>query len=99
VLIGGQDILTGKGGAKSEMILCAKSESDNIFDIYIVERKGNLAYVKPKPKVNASVHRLLAELSLDVNHVKVTELVGHFHISLPIYHTYGKVGIAVLSIK
>ena len=40
----------------------------------------------------------LAELRMDVDGVKVVELDGHFHISLPICNTYGKFEIVVLSI-
>lgn len=40
----------------------------------------------------------LTELRMDVEGVNVVELDGHFHLSLPIYHTYGKFEIVVLSI-
>ena len=99
VSIAGQDIVIGNGSTISELMLDAIAESDNILEIYIIDRKGNLIYTTHKPKINTSIHKLLAMLYLDVNRVKVTELDGHFHISLPLYHTYGKIGIAVLSIK
>ena len=86
-------------GKTSEMIIDAIAESGNISYINIVDRKGNVTYTTHKTKINTSIHRLMGKLSLDLDHVKVNELDGHFHISLPLYQTYGKVGIAVLSIK
>ena len=99
VVIAGQSILLEDYIKTSEEMIDIIAESDNISEIYIIDRKGNVAYTTQKPIAYKSIGKVVDDLNLDVRTVKVHQVDNKFIISIPIFHTFGKIGLAILFIK
>lgn len=99
VSITGQNILLNKEIQTSELIIESLVESENISDIHIIDREGNLAHTTNMPKVNTSIWKFLSDFKMTDIKVSLTVLDGQSQIAIPLFHTYGKIGVAIISVN
>jgi hypothetical protein len=94
--IAGQDVLIAKDNTTCQTILNALAESEAVKDIYILDRKGNINYTTHTLNVNSSVMSIMEEIRIKEQSIKISFKGDLTVISMPIYHTYGHIGTAVL---
>jgi hypothetical protein len=97
--ISGKRLLIGQDTQDDENILEALIDSEHVVAILIVDRKGKVAYSTNRKQTNASLKQLMPKVDLNSETMNWYQ-EGNFQISsVPMYHTYGKIGTAVLVTK
>jgi hypothetical protein len=94
--IAGKAILLDENTSENQTILEAITESENIQGILIADRKGRVIYATNRKYVNGSISNILPKIVLDSDKLFWYKEDNQTIASLPLFHTYGKIGLAIL---
>lgn len=92
----GEAILLDDNTSENQAILEAITESEHILGILIVDRKGRVVYATNRKYVNGSISNILPKVALDSDKLSWFQEENQTVASLPLFHTYGKIGLAIL---
>ncbi len=92
----GKQILVGKNTDDVQDIIQILMESDNVVGILIVDRKGKIIYTTNQKQINAAIQNIMPKVDIKSNNLSWYQEVDKTVAAVPLFHTYGKIGVAVL---
>ena len=93
-------ILSGNGTADDLDLLDVLTESKNIVNILLVHRKGKVVFsATNRNLVNMPIKEVLPKVNQISTVLSWYEEDGQQIASIPLHHTYGRIGLAVLITK
>ncbi len=97
--IAGKNILIKNNSADDEAILDLLTESESVVAILVVNRKGTVVYSTNRKQLNRSIGALLPQIAISETTLSWQQVKNSNIVSLPLFHTYGKIGTVILISK
>ena len=94
--ITGRSILLENSDADDQMIMQVLTESEQVNGIFIIDSKGKVTYSTNRKYLNMPIVTIMPEIDLTKIKMDWYQKEGENIVSIPIFHTYGKIGTAVL---
>ena len=97
--VAGHDILLKDDNLLSQMIIDGIGDSDQINVIHVLDRKNNIVYSSHETMANSSLLSTVKEINFETDNLEIQKQNGFTWISIPIFHTYGKVGHVIINLN
>lgn len=94
--IAGKNILINNNSTDDEAILDLLTESESVVAILVINRKGIVIYSTNRKQLNRPIKALMPRIETSKTTLSWHQENNHNIVSLPLFHTYGKIGAVVL---
>ncbi len=97
--IAGKQLLMGNNSADSQSMLQTISESNKVQSLIIIDNYGAIKYASDQKIINNNIHEVMPDIDQDKSTLSWYKKDDMNIITFPLFHTYGRLGMAVVIIK
>lgn len=97
--IAGKQVLLGKDTEDVKAILGILIEAEEVKGVMIADRKGKIVYATNQKYVNFPLRKIIPQVDVNMDNLSWIENGEERIVAMPLYHTYGKIGYAILVSK
>lgn len=94
--IAGRSILLEHNDADDQLLMQVLTESEKVNGILIVNTEGSVVYATNRKYLNASLTSIMPEIDISKIVISWYQKADENIVYIPVFHTYGKIGTAVL---
>lgn len=92
----GKQVLVSESADDAREMLRGLAESEGIAEILIADRRGSIVYTNQPQRTHTTIEDLLPELGLHADRLFWLQKEGKTITAIPVFHRYGKLGVAVM---